>query len=249
MAKRLARRVAVAVPVAGVLMLGISATPAAAEKPHAPGTKGNPHAGATGNPHVPSSDSDNTSGNTSSVDSSASTTSSSTSSSASNPSSSSGSGGLNLSSASTFSAAKNTGGGGGGGGKPADGTVGNANRKKPTHTKDNGYECNGRNNGIGKGNPAHSACTNTTTTPTTTTTTPTTTNTTVTTTDTTPDDTVVLGETITRPAAATKVLGVSVSRGTLARTGPSTGDPVDLTFLAFGLIGLGFIVRKLAVTG
>jgi hypothetical protein len=42
---------------------------------------------------------------------------------------------------------------------------------------------------------------------------------------------------------------VSVSRGSLAATGSSTGEPVELTFLAFGLIGLGVVVRRIAVTG
>lgn len=46
-------------------------------------------------------------------------------------------------------------------GKPANGTVGNADDKSPSgQSKDDknaGYECD-RNNGVGKGNPAHSGC-------------------------------------------------------------------------------------------
>ena len=48
-------------------------------------------------------------------------------------------------------------------GKPAAGTVGNADAKNPPgqlpgpHDTNNGYECDD-NNGIAKGNPAHSSC-------------------------------------------------------------------------------------------
>jgi hypothetical protein len=54
-------------------------------------------------------------------------------------------------------------GNGNGGGKPCAGCVGAADNKNPPgqapdgSDHNNGYECDG-NNGIGKGNPAHSAC-------------------------------------------------------------------------------------------
>lgn len=52
------------------------------------------------------------------------------------------------------------------GNRPSDGSVGNADGKNPPgqskNDKNNGYECDG-NNGVGKGNPAHSACAPTTT--------------------------------------------------------------------------------------
>lgn len=57
--------------------------------------------------------------------------------------------------------------------RPEDGSVGNADDKNPPgqskNDKNNGYECD-KNNGVGKGNPAHSACASTTTSPSTTTT-------------------------------------------------------------------------------
>jgi len=62
------------------------------------------------------------------------------------------------------------------GNRPSDGSVGNADGKNPPgqshkpEDKNNGYECDG-NNGVGKGNPAHSACATTTTVKQTTTTT------------------------------------------------------------------------------
>ena len=74
--------------------------------------------------------------------------------------------------------------GSGGGGRPCAGCVGNADNKNPPgQYKDgsdhnNGYECDG-NNGIAKGNPAHSGCQTTTTVPKTTTTVPQQTTTTV----------------------------------------------------------------------
>lgn len=66
-------------------------------------------------------------------------------------------------------------------GKPAPGSVGKADDKDPKGQqpgdKNHGYECD-KNNGVGKGNPAHSGCTTTTVKPTTTTVKPTTTTTT-----------------------------------------------------------------------
>lgn len=56
------------------------------------------------------------------------------------------------------------------GNRPSDGSVGNADDKNPpgqSHKPEdlnNGYECDG-NNGVGKGNPAHSACAPTVTEP------------------------------------------------------------------------------------
>ena len=47
------------------------------------------------------------------------------------------------------------------GGKPAPGSVGNADDKAPpgqtAGDHNSGYECDG-NNGVGKGNPAHTGC-------------------------------------------------------------------------------------------
>ncbi|HEX2039133.1 MAG TPA: hypothetical protein VHF47_05285 [Acidimicrobiales bacterium] len=137
------------------------------------------------------------------------------------------------------------------GGKPCDGCVGNADGKKPTHTKDSGYECNDRNNGVGKGNPAHSTCKRTTTPTTPTNTTPTQTTTTTTTPGTTTPTTVsttpgtsVLGTTISRPApAGTKVLGATLSRGALATTGGPI-DPLGITALALGLVLLGRVLVR-----
>jgi hypothetical protein len=54
-------------------------------------------------------------------------------------------------------------GNGSGGGRPCQGCVGNADNKNPPgqfpdgSDHNNGYECDG-NNGVGKGNPAHSGC-------------------------------------------------------------------------------------------
>lgn len=54
-------------------------------------------------------------------------------------------------------------GNGSGGGRPCQGCVGNADNKNPPgqapdgSDSNNGYECDG-NNGVGKGNPAHSGC-------------------------------------------------------------------------------------------
>jgi LPXTG-motif cell wall-anchored protein len=122
--------------------------------------------------------------------------------------------------------------------------VGNADGKSPPGqskgNKEKGYECDG-NKGIGKGNPAHTGCTTTTTTTTTTTdnTTPTTSTTTPTTSSTTPS-TQVLGETISR--APTQVLGATATRGALARTGT---DPRGLTLVGLGLVLLGAaLVRR-----
>ena len=62
------------------------------------------------------------------------------------------------------SASQNGNGGGGAKGKPCAGCVGNADDKNPPGQAPNGsdhnagYECD-RNNGVGKGNPAHSGCT------------------------------------------------------------------------------------------
>jgi hypothetical protein len=61
------------------------------------------------------------------------------------------------------SASQNGNGGGNANGKPCAGCVGAADNKNPKgqfpdgSDHNNGYECDG-NNGIGKGNPAHSAC-------------------------------------------------------------------------------------------
>ena len=58
----------------------------------------------------------------------------------------------------------NGGGGGGGGGRPCQGCVGNADDHNPPgqyrdgRDPNNGYECDG-NNGIARGNPAHTGCT------------------------------------------------------------------------------------------
>lgn len=127
-----------------------------------------------------------------------------------------------------------------GGGKPCNGCAGNANGKDPPGQRNNpgdgnqGHSCDG-NKGIGKGNPAHEGCTSQTTTPTTTTTTATTT----------PEVPVVLGETVTRDVVATggdtRVLGVTLARGSLATTG---GGQVDLTVLAFGLVGVGTLLCR-----
>ena len=69
------------------------------------------------------------------------------------------------------SASENGNGGGEASGKPCAGCVGKADNKNPQGQKpnadedgNNGYECDD-NNGIGKGNPAHTACTDDGTTP------------------------------------------------------------------------------------
>lgn len=111
-------------------------------------------------------------------------------------------------------------------GKPAAGSVGNADGKnppgqrpwdKPGADKNKGYECDA-NHGIGKGNPAHSACV-TPTPPVTVPETPTTPSTV---------PTQVLGEQITRTIPAASVAGSQL---------PRTGFPVA----GYALVGLGLL--------
>ena len=227
MRHRLVHRLAVALPAAGVVVLLAAAAPAAGApkggdppgNPHAEGTKGKPLPGkGGGNPHVtpappPSSTPLPTVIKAPSLPTAR--------------------------NAPVVTATKQST-ASGGGGKPCNGCAGNADGKTPPGQKNNpgdgnhGHSCDG-NKGVGKGNPAHSGCSPTTTTPTTTTTTSTTT----------PETPVVLGETLTRvgtgPVAGTKVLGVTLARGSLATTG---GEPVDLTVLALGLLGVGTVLRR-----
>jgi LPXTG-motif cell wall-anchored protein len=120
-------------------------------------------------------------------------------------------------------------------GKPAAGSVGNADDKnppgqhpwgKPGADKNKGYECDA-NKGIGKGNPAHSACV-TPTPPVTVPETPTTV------------PAKVLGEQFTRTLPAASVAG---SQGRL----PRTGFPVAGTALVgLGLVAAGGVVWWMA---
>jgi hypothetical protein len=227
MRHRLVHRMAVALPAAGVVVLLAATAPAAAApkggappgNPHPEGTTGKPVPGqGGGNPHVTPAPPPPT------------TPAPTTVKAPSLPA---------ARNAPVVTATKQST-ASGGGGKPCNGCAGNANGKEPPGQKNNpgdanhGHSCDG-NKGIGKGNPAHEGCTSPTTTPTTTTTTATTT----------PEVPVVLGETLTRGGtttpAETKVLGVTMARGSLASTG---GEPVDLTVLAFGLLGVGTVLRR-----
>lgn len=125
-------------------------------------------------------------------------------------------------------------------GKPCDGCVGNADGKQPpgqtAGDKNAGYECD-RNNGIGQGNPAHSAC------PTTTTSTTLKAAVAATTTTSTTVATAVLGEhfNATTTTVPTQVLGEHFARGDLANTGgPAwlTGVGLPLVLIGFGLVTL-----------
>jgi hypothetical protein len=166
-------------------------------------------------------------------------------------------------------------GGGNANGKPCAGCVGNADNKNPPgQYKDgsdhnNGYECDG-NNGVGKGNPAHSGCKPTTTVPctgqhcVTTTTQPQQTTTTQPqqTTTTQPQQTTTTQPTTTTTAAGAttttvagvttttaEVLGVQFSRGDeQARGLASTGAPYFRPFTMLGalllLIGVALMTIK-----
>lgn len=110
--------------------------------PHADGERGNPHlAAATGNPRVTAPE---TVGPGPTVTSTAQAAQPATATQAAQP----------ATAAENSADPPQT-------GKPANGTVGNADGKSPkgqtANDKNRGYECDD-NNGIGKGNPAHSAC-------------------------------------------------------------------------------------------
>ena len=157
-------------------------------------------------------------------------------------------------------------GGGNATGKPCAGCVGNADNKNPPgQYKDgsdhnNGYECDG-NNGIGKGNPAHSGCQPTTTVAPTTTAPPQTTTTVQQTTTTVQQTTTTVAPTTTAPPATTttvagvttttaEVLGVQFSRGDeQARGLASTGAPFFRPFTMLGslllLLGVALMTIKL----
>lgn len=113
-------------------------------------------------------------------------------------------------------------------GKPANGTVGKADNKSPkgqsANDKNRGYECDD-NNGIGKGNPAHSANCTTPQPPT-----PPTPPTVTPTVPVTPAQ--VLGVQFTRP---------SVAAGTLPRTGGSDQAAAVGTALALLLLGAALL--------
>jgi hypothetical protein len=144
------------------------------------------------------------------------------------------------------------------GGKPCAGCVGNADNKNPPgQFKDgddpnNGYECDG-NNGIAKGNPAHSACKPTTTTvpQQTTTTVAQQTTTTVAQQETT---TTVAGDTTTTVAVEgstvttePEVLGVQFSRGSgdpLAATGAGFMRPFTLAGALLLLLGMALMIIR-----
>jgi hypothetical protein len=148
--------------------------------------------------------------------------------------------------------------GGGNGNQPCAGCVGNAdNVNPPGQFKDggdpnNGYECDG-NNGIAKGNPAHSGCKNpvttttvpqtTTTVPQTTTTVPQTTTTAPTTTTAGPTTTVAVGGVST---TAPEVQGVQFSRagGDLASTGAGFMRPFTLLGALLLLVGVALMIVK-----
>jgi hypothetical protein len=128
-------------------------------------------------------------------------------------------------------------------GKPCAGCVGNADAKNPPgqahdgSDHNNGYECDG-NNGIGKTNPAHSGCHNTTTTvPKTTTTTAHTTTTAAVTTTTAAGPTTTVVPATTTTTAASSVLGLQLTRPAdpaaagLARTGGQISPLVALGLL------------------
>lgn len=146
-------------------------------------------------------------------------------------------------------------------GKPCAGCVGKADGKNPPgqvrHDEsghdDNGYECDG-NRGIGRTNPAHSGCddstttttslgqTTTTTAPTTTTTAPTTTSTTVATTTSTaaPTTTTLAPSTTTEPTVAAQVLGVQFTRDAAL---PATGGPLTgVATAGLVLAGIGLLL-------
>ena len=159
--------------------------------------------------------------------------------------------------------------GGGNGNQPCAGCVGNADNKNPPgQYKDggdanNGYECDG-NNGIAKGNPAHSGCQPTTTVaPTTTTVVPPTTVAPTTTTTAAQTTTTAAPTTTTTAAGATtttaavegattttaEVLGVQFSRGDeQARGLASTGAPFFRPFTMLGalllLLGVALMTIK-----
>jgi hypothetical protein len=145
--------------------------------------------------------------------------------------------------------------GGGNGNQPCAGCVGNAdNQNPPGQYRDgsdhnNGYECDG-NNGVAKGNPAHSGCDETTTTVphNTTTTVPHNTTTTVaqgttTTTVASTTTTVAAGGTTTTTA---EVLGVQFTRGVdpLASTGAGFLRPFTLLGALLLLLGVALMTIK-----
>ena len=156
--------------------------------------------------------------------------------------------------------------GGGNGNQPCAGCVGNADNENPSgqHSNgsdsNNGYECDG-NNGIAKGNPAHSVCKE----PTTTTQPPQTTTTVQQTTTTVAQQTTTtapLTTTTTAPGATTttvavegsttttaEVLGVQFSRGDEQPRGlASTGVPFFRPFTMLGalllLVGMTLMTIK-----
>ncbi|MEY2476442.1 MAG: hypothetical protein QOG87_1757 [Actinomycetota bacterium] len=161
--------------------------------------------------------------------------------------------------------------GGGNGNQPCAGCVGNADNKNPPgQYKDgsdhnNGYECDG-NNGVGKGNPAHSGCKPTTTTapPQTTTTVKQTTTTVQQTTTTQPQTTTTAPLTTTTTAAGAttttvavggsttttaEVLGVQFSRGDeqargLASTGAAFFRPFTMLGALLLLLGVALMTIK-----
>jgi hypothetical protein len=157
--------------------------------------------------------------------------------------------------------------GGGNGNQPCAGCVGNADDKNPPgQYKDgsdhnNGYECDG-NNGVGKGNPAHSGCkpTTTTTPHQTTTTAPHQTTTTApqSTTTTAPlSTTTTIASTTTTAAVggstttSADVLGVQFTRGTetsrgLASTGAGFFRPFMLLGALMLLIGVTLMTIKVS---
>ena len=150
--------------------------------------------------------------------------------------------------------------GNGGGNQPCAGCVGNADNENPSgqhhdgNDHNNGYECDG-NNGVAKGNPAHSVCPTTVTTvpQTTTTTAPSTTTTTAPATTTTTvaavTTTTVAGGTTTTTAAS--VLGVQFTQGQeQARGFAVTGSGYIQPMLVLGalllLVGVALMTLKIS---
>jgi hypothetical protein len=138
-------------------------------------------------------------------------------------------------------------------GKPCAGCVGNADGKNPPGQLPGpgepnvGYECDG-NNGVAKGNPAHSLCdpgtTTTTELPTTTTTEAPTTTTTEAPTTTTAEVTTTTEAATTTTAGAT-VLGEQLTRGDeLARTGGFVLSPIFALGLLLAVAGAVMVVGQ-----